>query len=235
MASISQAQASLGSDFTAGGISKGGKIEFTAVEAIMTQAALKFIKLAKKRLTQRGKIDTGNLSDIVVSDLTEKGGKYEITIGYLKSNPASKYFDYNDLGVRGVGGFKGKLPKGFKNPKNSPYSFRDPQDKITLSKGFIDSIIKWYLRHRQYIRNEDQRNNLSGLQRKRKTLGSIATETEKIRGLAIATAKNIKRKGISRTGFFVDNIDAAFGEDFQIKLAKALGQDVVLNIKKGII
>lgn len=232
MASISQAQASLGSDFTAGGIAKGGEMKLNAVEAVMSQAALEFIKLARKRLTQRGKIDTGNLSDITISQLTKKGGAYEITVGYNKRNPAYKYYDYNDKGVKGIGGFKGKLPKGFKEPTNSPYSFRDPKDKITLSSGFIDSITRWYMRHKQYIRNDDQRKNLSGLQRKRKTLGAVVSETEKIRGLAIATAKNIKRKGISRTGFFVDNIDTAFGKDFQVKLAKALGQDVIINIKQ---
>jgi hypothetical protein len=231
MASISQAQASLGSNFTVGGIARPGQEKFDAVEAIMIQAALEFINLAKKRLTQRGKIDTGNLSDIVVSDLTDKGGKYEITVGYLESNPASKYYDFNDLGVKGIGGFKGKLPKGFHEPTNTPYNFKN----LRLSSGFIDSITRWYLRHKAYIRNEDQRQNLSGLQRKRKTLGAVVSETEKIRSLAIATARNIKRKGISRTGFFVDNIDEAFGQEFQLKLAKALGQDVVLNIKKGII
>jgi len=231
MPSISQAQASLGSDFTAGGISKGGEVVLNAVEAIMTQAAFEFIQLAKKRLTQRGKIDTGNLSDIVVSDLTNKGGKYEITIGYLKSNPASEYYDFNDKGVKGIGGFKGKLPKGFHEPTNSPYSFKN----LKLSSGFIDSIVQWYLRHKSYIRNEDQRKNLTSLQRKRKTLGNVVNQMENIRGLAIATAKNIKRKGISRTGFFEDNIDEAFGEDFKIKLSKALGQDVILNIKKGLL
>jgi hypothetical protein len=184
--------------------------------------------LAKKRLTQRGKIDTGNLSDIVVSQLTNKGGSYSITIGYDKSNPASEYYDFNDKGVKGIGGFKGTLSNGFKQPTNSPYSFKN----IRLSRGFIDSIIMWYLRHKSYIRNEDQTRNLSGLQRKRKTLGKIVSETTKIRSLAIATAKNIKRKGISRTGFFADNIEKAFGQDFQIKLAKALGQDVVINIKQ---
>jgi len=231
MQSITKAQESLGSSFTAGGISKGGEVVLNAVEAIMTQAAYEFIQLAKKRLTQRGKIDTGNLSDIVVSDLTNKGGKYEITIGYLKSNPASEYYDFNDKGVKGIGGFKGKLPKGFHEPTNSPYSFKN----LKLSSGFIDSIVQWYLRHKSYIRNEDQRKNLTSLQRKRKTLGNVVNQMENIRGLAIATAKNIKRKGISRTGFFEDNIDEAFGEDFKIKLSKALGQDVILNIKKGLL
>jgi len=228
MQSISQAQASLGSSFDPGGIAKGQDLQLNEVETIMSQAALKFIQLAKKRLTQRGKIDTGNLSDIVVSQLTKKGGSYSITIGYDKSNPASEYYDFNDKGVKGIGGFKGQLPRGFKEPTGSPYSFKN----LRLSSGFINSIIRWYLRHKSYIRNEDQRENLSGLQRKRKTLGAIANETEKIRGLAIATAKNIKRKGISRTGFFEDNIELAFGEDFQASLAKALGQDIALSIKQ---
>lgn len=228
MQSISQAQASLGSSFDPGGIAKGGDLKLNAVETIMSQAALKFIQLAKKRLTQRGKIDTGNLSDIVVSQLTKKGGSYSITIGYDKSNPASEYYDFNDKGVKGIGGFKGQLPRGFKEPTGSPYSFKN----LRLSSAFINSITRWYLRHKSYIRNEDQRENLSGLQRKRKTLGSIVDETEKLRGLAIATAKNIKRKGISRTGFFEDNIELAFGEDFQTALAKALGQDIALSIKQ---
>lgn len=228
MESISQAQASLGSSFDPGGIAKGGDLQLNAVETIMSQAALKFIQLAKKRLTQRGKIDTGNLSDIVVSQLTKKGGSYSITIGYDKSNPASEYYDFNDKGVKGIGGFKGQLPRGFHEPTGSPYSFKN----LRLSSGFINSITKWYLRHKSYIRNEDQRENLTALQRKRKTLGAIADESEKIRGIAIATAKNIKRKGISRTGFFEDNIDLAFGEDFQIALSKALGQDIALSIKQ---
>jgi hypothetical protein len=228
MASIKKAQESLGPDFTAGGIGKEENIKLTGFESVMSQAALAFIKLAKKRLTQRGKIDTGNLSDIVVTQLTNKGGSYSITIGYDKNNPASKYYDFNDKGVKGIGGFKGVLPRGFKEPTNSRYSFKN----LRLSKSFIESITRWYVRHKQYIRNDDQKKNLSGLQRKRKKLGTVVSETEKIRGLAIATARNIKRKGISRTGFFVDNIEEAFGQEFQIKLAKALGQDVVINIKQ---
>jgi hypothetical protein len=230
MASISQAQASLGSNFDVGGIARTGPAKFDAVEAIMTQAAFEFIELAKKRLTERKKVDTGNLSDIVVSDLTNKGDKYEITIGYYKTNPASNYYEFNDKGVKGIGGFKGKLPPSFHEPTNSPFSFKN----LRLSRGFIDSITRWYLRHKNYIKNEDQRSNLTGLQQRRRTVGAIG-ETERIRGLAVATARNIKRKGISRTGFFEDNIDIAFGPEFQAKLAQALGKDIVLNIKQGLL
>jgi len=228
MASISQAQASLGSNFDVGGIARGQEVVLTGVEAVMVNAAKEFIQLAKKRLTQRGKIDTGNLSDIVISTIEQSGSKYSLTIGYDKSNPASVYYDYNNKGVKGIGGFKGKLPRGFHKPTDSPYEFKD----IKLSNEFIENIINWYLRHRNYIKNEDQRKNLSGLQRKRNTISGIAGNRKNLRFLAVNTAKNIKRKGISRTGFFEDNIDIAFGPEFQAKLAQALGQDIALNIKQ---
>jgi len=228
MQNITRAQESLGSNFTVGGIAKGKEIVFNAVEKVMVTAAKEFIQLAKKRLKQKGKIDTGNLSDIVITELKESNNKYSLTIGYDKSNPASVYYDYNNKGVKGIGGFKGKLPRGFTKPTNTPYEFKD----IKLSNEFIESIINWYLRHRNYIKNEDQRKNLSGLQRKRNTISAIAGNRKNLRFLAVNTAKNIKRKGISRTGFFEDNIDKAFGKDFQLNLAKALGQDVALNIKQ---
>lgn len=228
MASISQAQASLGSDFDFGGISRGPELQLTGVELVMSNAALEFITLAKNRLTQRGKIDTGNLSDIVIGSIQRGANSYTLTIGYDKKNPASKYYDFNDKGVKGIGGFKGKLPSGFSAPTGSPYSFKN----LRLSSAFIESITRWYLRHKEYIRNDDQKKNLSGLQNKRKTIAQVVPFEEKARGIAIATARNIKRKGISRTGFFTDNLDDAFGQDFLTKLAKALGQDVALNIKQ---
>ncbi len=81
-----------------------------------------------------------------------------------------------------------------------------------------------------YIRNEDQRKGLSPLQIKRKTIANVADPKIKLRQLAINTAKNIKKKGIGRVGFFDDNLDKAFGQEFQTKLAQALGQDIALTI-----
>jgi hypothetical protein len=95
----------------------------------------------------------------------------------------------------------------------------------------VDAILRWYLRHKNYVRNEDQRKNLTALQRKRKTLAQAADPLKKLKQAALSTAKNIKKRGIGRVGFFDDNIPKAFGEDFQKKLATALGQDVALTIK----
>ena len=93
--------------------------------------------------------------------------------------------------------------------------------------------MQWYMRHKNYIRNDDQRKNLSPLQQKRKTLGNIVNQQAKLKQIATNTAKAIKKRGMPRIGFFDDNIDKAFGKDFQTKLAKALGQDVVLNIRQN--
>lgn len=217
MPSINQAQKDLGSDFDFGGVAKGGEIKLPKVEAIMFDAANKFLKLAVARINSKKKVDTGNLSDIVVTPVEYKNNKYSITIGYEKSNPASEYYDFQNKGVKGI---KTQQP-------NSPYKYRT----LSVSRKMVDAILRWYLRHKNYIRNEDQRKNLSPLQQKRKTLAQAANPQKKLRQAAYNTAKAIKKRGMARIGFFDDNIPKAFGQDFLIKLANALGQDVALTIK----
>lgn len=217
MASISQAQRELGSDFDFGGTERSGELKLGKVEAIMFEGANKFLKLAVARINARKKVDTGNLSDIVVTPVQFKNGKYEITVGYEESNPASKYYDFQNKGVKGI---KSKLP-------NSPYSFRT----LKVSRNMVNAILAWYLRHKNYIRNDDQRKNLTPLQQKRKTLAQAVDPQKRLRDIAKNTAKNIKKRGLPRIGFFDDNINKAFGEDFKKKLSTALGQDVALTIK----
>ena len=217
MASISQAQKSLGQNFTIGGVDKIANISLNNVEAIMVEYAQAFIKKAKGTITKKGKIDTGNLSDIKVGTVIQQGTRYSLTIGYDKNNPASEYYDFQNKGVKGI---KSKQP-------NSPYKFRT----LNVSSNFVSAIMAWYMRHQNYIRNEDQRKNLTTLQRKRKTIAKIANKSKDIRKIAEATAKNIKKRGLKRIGFFEDNLDV-FGSDFQQKIATALGTDVAINIRQ---
>lgn len=219
MPSISQAQASLGKDFDFGGTAKGGTFDLTEVEKVMLDGANKFFLLAQQRIRQRKKVDKGNLADLEVFDLEEKQGLYSITIGYPRSNPASEYYDFQNLGVRGI---QSRSP-------NSKYSFKT----LTVSSNMVKAIMAWYLRHKNYIRNEDQPSKLTGLQVKRKNITGVADQTKKLRQLAKRTAENIKKRGIPRVGFLEDNKDKAFGEDFQKKLSIALGQSVALTIKKS--
>ena len=216
MASIEQAQKALGKDFDLGGESSQGALKLDAVEKVMYDAANKFIGLAQQRINAKGKVDRGNMSDISVSAINKKGNKYTLTIGYDESNPASKYYDFQNKGVKGL---KSGQP-------NSPYKFRT----LKVSKNMVEAILQWYLRHKNYIRTEDQRKGLSPLQIKRKTISNVADPKIKLRQLATNTAKNIKKRGIGRVGFFDDNLDKAFGQEFQAKLAQALGQDIALTI-----
>jgi len=216
MASILEAQKALGENFDVGGDTKQGALKLNAVEKVMYDAATKFIGLAQQRINAKKKVDRGNLSDISVSTIQKTGNKYSLTIGYDKSNPASEYYDFQNKGVKGI---KSGQP-------NSPYKFRT----LSVSKNMVEAILQWYLRHKNYIRNEDQRKGLTPLQIKRKTISNVADPKIKLRQLATNTAKNIKKKGIGRVGFFDDNLDKAFGQEFQAKLAQALGQDIALTI-----
>jgi len=220
MESVSKAQSSLGKNFSIGGVSKTGEIPLNSVEAIMLEAADKFLKLAIARINQKRKVDRGNLSDMQVSAITQNGTKYSLTIGYDKSNPASEYYDFQNKGVKGIKS---------KQPSNSPYSYR----KLSVSSKMVNAIMQWYMRHQNYIRNEDQRKALTPLQQKRKTLAQASNPQNKLKQIATNTAKAIKKRGMPRIGFFDDNLDKAFGKDFQSKLAKALGQDIILNIRQN--
>lgn len=217
MASILEAQKALGENFDLGGESGKGALKLNAVEKVMYDAANKFILLAKQRINQKKKVDRGNLSDITVSVIKKKGSKYTLTIGYDESNPASEYYDFQNKGVKG-------LDSG--RPSLSPYYFKE----YWVSKKMVKAILEWYLRHKNYIRNEDQRKGLTPLQIKRKTLSNVADPKIRLRKLASNTAKNIKKRGIARVGFFDDNEKKAFGEDFKAKLSQALGQDIALTI-----
>lgn len=218
MPSISQAQQDLlNSDFNFGGQQRGGEVKLGKVEQVMFDAADKFLKLAIARINSKKKVDKGNLSDIVISSIKRKESKYSLTIGYDKSNPASEYYDFQNKGVQGI---KSKQP-------NSPYKYRT----LSVSSKMVNALMQWYLRHKNYIRNENQRKNLTPLQLKRKTLSESISPEKKLKTIAINTAKAIKKRGMPRIGFFDDNIDKAFGDDFQKKLAIALGQDVALTIK----
>jgi hypothetical protein len=220
MQSISQAQASLGNNFTAGGISRQAEVELDGVQAVMLEGANQFMKLAIARINKKKKVDKGNLSDMEVSSIKQEGNKYSLTIGYSKNNPASKYYDFQNKGVKGIKS---------KQPISSPYSYRT----LSVSASMVNALMQWYMRHRNYIRNDDQRKNLSPLQRKRKTLGNITNQQAKLKQIATNTAKAIKKRGMPRVGFFEDNLNKAFGKEFQVKLAKALGQDIILNIRQN--
>lgn len=191
-------------------------MEFTSVDEIMIRYAEIFINAAKKRISDKGKVDTGNMSDIEFSTVEFSNGKWSISIGYDPTNPASKYYDYQNKGVKGI-------KSG--NPR-SIYSYRT----LKVSPKMIEALMQWYMRHRSYIKNETQTKNLTKLQTKRKTVVAKSFQ-KRLKEVATNTAKRIKERGMKRIGFFEDNMKI-FGKEFQKEVAVAMGTTIVVGIKQ---
>ena len=193
--------------------------ELKGIEELMVLAAANFILQVQENLNQAGKIDTGTLaSDIEKGEITNSGGVYSIDVGYPKGSKASKYYDFVNKGVKGT-------RSG--TPADSPYSFRSDMPGQSMTS----AIAGWYRRHASYGRKETQKKNLSAVQRKRKKLSKMVDANKRLRSLAFATAVNIKRRGLKKTGFFDKAIQSSFGPDFVKALAKITGKEIAINIK----
>jgi hypothetical protein len=94
----------------------------------------------------------------------------------------------------------------------------------------VTAIQKWVKRNAKLARREDQKTNLSGLQRKRKSVSELNTG----RTTAYLIARKIKQRGLPKTGFFDNAIDQVFNEQFYSKMAKAVGGDVRVYIKQAV-
>jgi hypothetical protein len=193
--------------------------ELPFVEKVMIAYAAKFIIQVQKNLISANKTDTGRLEEeIQQGDIIKANGSYLIDIGYPKSSESSKYYDFVNKGVRG---FKSGTP-------NSPYRFRSAFP--SMNGPMVNAIQKWVKRNSKLARREDQKYNLSGLQKKRKSVSELNTG----RTTAYLIARKIKQRGLPRTGFFDDAIDQVFNEQFYNKMAEALGGDVRLYIKQAV-
>jgi hypothetical protein len=193
--------------------------ELPFTEKVILSYAAKFIIQVQKNLISANKTDTGRLEDdIQQGDLIKTGGSYLIDIGYPKTSEGAKYYDFVNKGVKG---FNSGTP-------NSPYKFRSAYPSI--NGPMVTAIQKWVKRNAKLARREDQKTNLSGLQRKRKSVSELNTG----RTTAYLIARKIKQRGLPKTGFFDNAIDEVFNEQFYSKMAKAVGGDVRVYIKQAV-
>lgn len=195
--------------------------EFPSVEQFMIRSAAAFVLNIKEILNRQAKINSGNLEDGISSgELNKSGDGYSISIGWDRSDPASKYFDFVNKGVKGV-------VSG--NPSSSPYAFRNLKVSMKMQK----SILLWYRKRGNAARNEDQKTKLSATQRKNRSIKKQVDAATRLKSMAYATAVNIKKKGIRRSGFFDDTINSVFGQSFLDALSKVVGQDVRIAIRQA--
>lgn len=190
-------------------IMRGKMVE---VEAILADYAKKFINAAQRNLRAKQKIDTGTLMDMNF-EVTYMGSSYVLTIGYEKGSKAEQYWDFVNKGVAGVG----------KSLSGSPYKFKTKG----ASKKMVDAMQGWITRHN--IQPSDKY-TIKGLEKKRKSIRSVVSQTTKLRSLAVAFARGIKKKGIEQTNYFDNALKLFNSAEFQKDIAEAVGYEVQIAI-----
>jgi hypothetical protein len=188
-----------------------------AVSDLIIKLAGEFVIAVQENLDRLGKVSTGGLTDgVSAGDLVQSGSTYTLEIGYDKNDPSAKYWDFVNKGVRGIRSGQ---------PASSPYQFR----KLSAPPVMVEAIKGWLRVNGIAARNEDQREDLSRLQQKRR---NIAAEQDPQGDFAYAIALAIKRRGLPYTGYFDQAVNAYFGKTFAQAVAKAASFDVRVAVRK---
>lgn len=212
MPTIAQAQAKLNAgDYESWGVVKSGFIPKNTMPLalqLISEYVEAFEKMVAGQLRRANKVNTGSLSDSLRVETTEtaNGIIFEIFV--------NDYYKFVDQGVQGTG----------PNSRNtrSPYKYRDKMPPIV-------EILKWVRKNVNAARNEDQQRKLSKLQKKRRSVSSMAKAMQP-RTLAFLIARKIKRQGLPYTGFWERSVNETF-KDFDIKMSEALGIDIRVNLE----
>lgn len=178
------------------------------LEEMLKVYGAEFIKEAQHNIDKDKLVGSGNLRDIQM-EFTKFGTTYSISLGYPKSNPASKYYDFVNKGVKGT---KNKRAKG-----NTPYKFNPA--KFSLPFSVMEDWLKY--------------NKLKTLSVKKYTKTGVETKlVSDKKELARYLAIGIHRKGIKTSGFFDKSIKSVFNKEFSEAISEAIGQDFSLKIRQ---
>ena len=192
----------------------GGNVderELPIVEDFLAKSALEFITQVQNNINKKGLTSKGNMSELVYN-VTNNNSAYLIEVGYTPDNPASKYYDYQNKGVAGVG-----------KSIASPYAFKT----LYPSRAMMTSILSWLNTAKTASSfKPNTKPSISKLERKRKALSKIQSRES----IAYAISVSIKRDGIDQTRFFDDAIVKVFGKGFMKQASEALKADISIKI-----
>jgi hypothetical protein len=205
-----------------GAFTKADIVDFDNIPAIskyLISAAEVFLYTAQDELNKQGRVVSGNLiSQLGVSEVSQNGDVYSISVGYPKGSEAEKYYDYVNKGVKGFVSDQ---------PADSPYEFRSPW----ANRAMASAIFTWINTNRKLsIREQStQPKKLSKTQKKRVAIKKAVSEATNKRRLAYAMSVSIKKKGIKASHYFDKAQEVAFGKEFIEGLADiAAGSTIVL-------
>jgi hypothetical protein len=208
--SISKAQAlALGDGFlNTLGEQRMKENELPVIEALLKNFGGDFITTAQKNLRESGSIASGAINDIRLY-VTKFGTSYTLSLGYPKSEPASKYFDFINKGVKGT--------KNIKADSKTPYKFNPAKKSIPIS------AVQGWLGYNKL--------KATAVKPYRK-LGVEAKAIDSKKSLAYVVARSIHRKGIRSTHYFDNAQKEVFGRNFYEVMEAALGKDIQIKIRQ---
>jgi hypothetical protein len=182
--------------------------EMPVIEQLLKNFGADFITTAQENLKNNGSIASGAINDIRMN-FTKFNTSYTISLGYPKSEPASKYWDFINKGVRGT--------KNIKADSKTPYKFNSGKKSIPIS-----SAQKWLGYNKLKVTAVKPYRKL-GVEQK-------AIDTKK--SLAYVVARSIHRKGIKSTHYFDNAKKETFGKNFYEVMEAALGKDIQIKIRQ---
>jgi hypothetical protein len=183
--------------------------EMPVIERMLKDFGGEFIKAAQKNLNKNNSIASGAINDIRI-DLTKFGTSYTLSLGYPKSEPASKYWDFVNKGVKGT--------KNTKADNKTPYKFNPSKRSIPVSVAQ-----KWLSYNKLKVVAIKKSNIRLGVEKK------VLNDK---RSLAFALAKSIHKKGLRSTHYFDNAQKETFGKNFYEVMEAALGKDIQIKIRQ---
>jgi hypothetical protein len=184
------------------------EVEMPVIERILKDFGGDFITAAQKNLNKNNSIASGAIDDIRMN-FTKFATSYTISLGYPKSEPASKYWDFINKGVKGT--------KNIKADGKTPYKFKSGKKAIPIA-----AAEKWL--------GYNKLKATSIKPYKKKGIETKAIEGKK--SLAYMLARSIHRKGIRSTHYFDNAQKEVFGKNFYEVMEAALGKDIQIKIRQ---
>lgn len=208
--SISQAQAKAIADgfLSTLGEQRTVSPDMPVIEAILLKYGAEFQQEAIDNLNANKSIASGNIADIRFQ-VTKFGTTYTLAMGYPKNEPASKYWDFVNQGVKGT--------KNIKADGKTPYAFKSNKKAIPIS--VVEGFLKYGRKKATQVKKYTK-------------LGVELKATKGTKSLKYAIARKIHKEGLKSTRYFDKARDSVFGKDFQKVMNEALGFDVEIKIKQ---
>ena len=182
--------------------------DMPVIERLLKDFGGDFITNAQDNLRKNKSIASGDINDIRI-DLTKFGTRYTLSLGYPKSEPASKYWDFVNKGVKGT--------KNIKADGNTPYKFNPAKKAIPIS-----AVQKWLGYNKLKVTAV----------KKYKKLGVESKAIDSKKSLAYMVARSIHTKGIRSTHYFDNAKKETFGKNFYEVMEAALGKDIQIKIRQ---